>query len=220
MYRRSAQETYPGDISRRLIQETSFSAGDARAGDGLADPANWPAVLFFVAALIVLRLSLRLAGGAAGSRVLFLPRRLVTRLLVPALACTIAHAPYLDAAQSAAVSTYSAAASTTAAATVAALEHPRGAALASASSAALASASGHWQALAGHPHAVAAAARAGEARTATAAWLAAASAGAYAEASSQPYAAWAAEALTKARAHPHARRVLASPVRRTGLEPG
>ena len=47
--------------------------------------ANWPAVLFFVAALIVLRLSLRLAGGAAGSRVLFLPRRLVTRLLVPAI---------------------------------------------------------------------------------------------------------------------------------------
>ena len=98
-----------------------------RVHDGLANPANWPAVFFFVAALVVLRLSLRLAGGAPGARVLLLPRRLVTLVLVPALACTIAHAPYLDSAQAAAVTTYSAAASTAAAATAAALEHPRGA---------------------------------------------------------------------------------------------
>jgi hypothetical protein len=71
-----------------------------RLYDGLADPANWPAVLFFVAALVVLRLSLRLASGAPspGSRVLLLPRRLVTLVIIPALApsrltCTIA--PYL-----------------------------------------------------------------------------------------------------------------------------
>ena len=76
----------------------AVSSAATRAYGGLADPANWPAVLFFLAALIVLRLSLRLVGGRSGS-VFFLPRRLVTLLLIPALACTIAHGPYLDAAQ-------------------------------------------------------------------------------------------------------------------------
>ena len=175
----------------------AVSSAATRAYGGLADPANWPAVLFFLAALIVLRLSLRLVGGRSGS-VFFLPRRLVTLLLIPALACTIAHGPYLDAAQAAA---------TAAAATAAALEHPRGAALASASSDALASASGHWQRLADHPHAVAAASAAGEARAATLAWVTAAYAGAYAEAASHPYAAGAAEALAEAKAHPHAQHI-------------
>ena len=184
----------------------AVSSAATRAYGGLADPANWPAVLFFLAALIVLRLSLRLVGGRSGS-VFFLPRRLVTLLLIPALACTIAHGPYLDAAQAAAVTSYSAAKSTAAAATAAALEHPRGAALASASSDALASASGHWQRLADHPHAVAAASAAGEARAATLAWVTAAYAGAYAEAASHPYAAGAAEALAEAKAHPHAQHI-------------
>ena len=71
------------------------STAATRVYDGLTDPANWPAVLFFVAALIVLRLSLRLASGAPspGSRVLLLPRRLVTLVIIPALACTIAPCP-------------------------------------------------------------------------------------------------------------------------------
>ena len=64
-----------------------ISTEATRLYDGLADPANWPAVLFFVAALIVLRLSLRLASGAPS------PGRLVTVVIIPALACTIAPYP-------------------------------------------------------------------------------------------------------------------------------
>ena len=81
--------------SSTALVSTAATRTSAMVYDGLADPANWPAVLFFAAALIVLRLSLRLASGAPspGSQVLLLPRRLVTLVIIPALACTIAPCP-------------------------------------------------------------------------------------------------------------------------------